>query len=80
METLIREGVPIIAGMEGIPGHGPLGWMVLAALGGKLAAPDRQVVGLVGGGDFLMTAQKLATAEGWWDVPVPTCLTELRER
>jgi acetolactate synthase-1/2/3 large subunit len=39
-----------------------MGWTVPAALGTKLAAPNRQVVGLVGDGDFLMTAQELATA------------------
>jgi acetolactate synthase-1/2/3 large subunit len=43
-------------------GFSTMGWTVPAALGAKLAAPDRQVVGLVGDGDFLMTAQELATA------------------
>ncbi len=43
-------------------GFSAMGWTVPAALGAKLAAPDRQVVGLVGDGDFLMTAQELATA------------------
>jgi acetolactate synthase-1/2/3 large subunit len=46
-----------------------MGWTVPAALGAKLAAPDRQVVGLVGDGDFLMTAQELATAVQY-DIPV----------
>jgi acetolactate synthase-1/2/3 large subunit len=43
-------------------GFSTMGWTVPATLGAKLAAPDRQVVGLVGDGDFLMTAQELATA------------------
>jgi len=43
-------------------GFSTMGWTVPAALGAKLAAPDRQVVGLAGDGDFLMTAQELATA------------------
>jgi acetolactate synthase-1/2/3 large subunit len=43
-------------------GFSTMGWTVPAALGAKLAAPDRQVVGLVGDGDFLMTAQEMATA------------------
>jgi acetolactate synthase-1/2/3 large subunit len=43
-------------------GFSTMGWTVPASLGAKLAAPDRQVVGLVGDGDFLMTAQELATA------------------
>jgi acetolactate synthase-1/2/3 large subunit len=43
-------------------GFSTMGWTVPAALGAKLAAPGRQVLGLVGDGDFLMTAQELATA------------------
>jgi acetolactate synthase-1/2/3 large subunit len=43
-------------------GFSTMGWTVPAALGAKLAAPERQVLGLVGDGDFLMTAQELATA------------------
>ena len=43
-------------------GFSTMGWTVPAALGARLAAPERQVVGLVGDGDFLMTIQELATA------------------
>ena len=43
-------------------GFSTMGWTVPAALGAALAAPGRQVVGLVGDGDFLMTCQELATA------------------
>jgi acetolactate synthase-1/2/3 large subunit len=43
-------------------GFSTMGWSVPAALGAKLAAPDRMIVGLVGDGDFLMTSQELATA------------------
>ena len=43
-------------------GFSTMGWTVPAALGAKLAAPERQVLGLLGDGDFLMTAQELATA------------------
>jgi acetolactate synthase-1/2/3 large subunit len=49
-------------------GFSTMGWTVPAALGAKLAAPDRQVVGLMGDGDFLMTAQELATAVQY-DIP-----------
>jgi acetolactate synthase-1/2/3 large subunit len=49
-------------------GFSAMGWTVPAALGAKLAAPERQVVGLVGDGDFLMTAQELATAVQY-DIP-----------
>ncbi len=50
-------------------GFSTMGWTVPATLGAKLAAPQRQVVGLVGDGDFLMTAQELATAVQY-DIPV----------
>jgi acetolactate synthase I/II/III large subunit len=51
-------------------GFSTMGWTVPAALGAKLAAPDRQVAGLVGDGDFLMTAQELATAVQYKLAPV----------
>lgn len=41
---------------------GALGFAFPAALGGKLARPDRQVVNFVGDGDFIMTLQELETA------------------
>ncbi|MBN1139390.1 MAG: thiamine pyrophosphate-binding protein [Anaerolineae bacterium] len=50
-------------------GFSTMGWTVPAALGAKLAAPGRQVLGLVGDGDFLMTVQELATAVQY-DLPV----------
>jgi acetolactate synthase-1/2/3 large subunit len=48
-------------------GFSTMGWTVPAAMGARLAVNDagqrdRQVVGLVGDGDFLMTAQELASA------------------
>ena len=49
-------------------GFSTMGWTVPAALGAKLAAPERQVLGLVGDGDFLMTAQELSTAVQY-DIP-----------
>ncbi len=39
-----------------------MGFTVPAALGAKLAHPDRQVVGIAGDGDFMQTMQELATA------------------
>jgi acetolactate synthase-1/2/3 large subunit len=50
-------------------GFSTMGWTIPAALGAKLAARDRQVVGLVGDGDFLMTVQELATA-AQYNIPV----------
>ena len=44
------------------PTNGAMGYAVPAAIGAKIACPDRQVVGLVGDGGFLMTGQELATA------------------
>jgi acetolactate synthase-1/2/3 large subunit len=49
-------------------GFSTMGWTVPAALGAKLAAPDCQVLGLLGDGDFLMTVQELATAVQY-DIP-----------
>jgi acetolactate synthase-1/2/3 large subunit len=43
-------------------GYSSMGFTVPAAIGAKLAAPSRQVVGIAGDGDFLMTIQELAVA------------------
>jgi acetolactate synthase-1/2/3 large subunit len=50
-------------------GFSTMGWSVPAAMGCKLAAPDRPVVAIVGDGDFLMTVQELAVA-AQYDIPV----------
>jgi acetolactate synthase-1/2/3 large subunit len=47
----------------------PMGWAVPAALGAKLAQPERQVVAVVGDGDFMMSLQEMATAV-MNDIPV----------
>ncbi|MEO6299723.1 MAG: thiamine pyrophosphate-binding protein [Paracoccaceae bacterium] len=39
----------------------PMGWAVPAAMGAKLAMPDRQVVAIVGDGDFMMSLPELGT-------------------
>ena len=44
------------------PTNGAMGYAVPAAIGAKIAHPDRQVVAFVGDGGFLMTGQELATA------------------
>lgn len=44
-------------------GFSTMGFAYPASLGAKLAAPDRQVVAVVGDGDFLMTMQEMATAQ-----------------
>jgi len=43
-------------------GFSTMGWAHPAALGAKLAAPDKQVVAVIGDGDFMMTMQEMATA------------------
>ena len=44
------------------PTNGAMGYGVPAAIGLKIAHPERQVVAFVGDGGFLMTGQELATA------------------
>jgi acetolactate synthase I/II/III large subunit len=44
------------------PTNGAMGYAVPAAVGAKIAFPDRQAVAFVGDGGFLMTGQELATA------------------
>ena len=48
-------------GIIGAKGSGLLGFSFPAAIGVKLARPDSPVVGLIGDGGFLYTAQELAT-------------------
>jgi acetolactate synthase-1/2/3 large subunit len=43
-------------------GLGTMGYAVPAAIGAKLAAPDKEVVSFDGDGSFLMTAQELSVA------------------
>ncbi len=46
-----------------MPGYqATLGWAYPAALGAKIACPDRKVVALCGDGGFMFTVQELATA------------------
>jgi len=46
-----------------------MGFTVPAAIGAKLAAPDRQVAGIAGDGDFMQTMQEMAAA-AMLDLPV----------
>lgn len=50
-------------------GFSTMGFTLPSAIGAKLAAPDRQVLGIAGDGDFLMTIHELATAVQY-DIPV----------
>lgn len=44
-------------------GFSTMGWSYPAAMGAKLAAPEKQVVAVIGDGDFMMTMQEMATAK-----------------
>ncbi len=44
------------------PTNGAMGYSVPAAIGAKIAFPDRMVVSMVGDGGFMMTGQEIATA------------------
>jgi acetolactate synthase-1/2/3 large subunit len=50
-------------------GFSSMGFTLPAAIGARLAAPDRQVVAIAGDGDFLQTMQELAAA-AMLDTPV----------
>ena len=54
---LYEPGTSITTG-----GFSTMGFALPAAIGAKLARPDRPVVGIVGDGDFLMHIQELSTA------------------
>lgn len=55
-------------------GFSTMGWTLPAALGAKLACPDRQVVGVAGDGDLIMTLHELATAVQYHLPVVIVCL------
>lgn len=54
-------------------GLGTMGFGLPAAMGAKVAAPERQVVDIAGDGSFLMVCQELATAVAE-DIPVTVVL------
>lgn len=61
---LSRYGFPVtVPGTFLFPrGYGTLGWALPAAIGAKLAAPEKPVVAIAGDGGFLYTGQDLLTA------------------
>jgi len=54
-------------------GFSTMGFTVPASIGAKLAYPDKQVVGVLGDGDFMMTMQELTTAVQY-NVPIVTII------
>lgn len=60
------------------PTSGAMGYSVPAAVAASLIHPDRLVIGCVGGGGFMMSAQELATAPvraagGWSETTIAEC-------
>jgi acetolactate synthase-1/2/3 large subunit len=58
-------------------GLGTMGFGFPAAIGAKVAAPDKKVVDIAGDGSFLMTCQDLATCVEN-DIPVVVCILDNR--
>jgi acetolactate synthase-1/2/3 large subunit len=56
-------------------GFSTMGWAVPAAMGAKLAEPNRPVVALLGDGDFLMIMQELSTI-AQYDIPIIIVLAD----
>jgi len=56
-------------------GFSTMGWAFPAAMGAKLACPDRPVVAFLGDGDFMMVMQELATM-AQYDIPVIVVLAD----
>jgi acetolactate synthase-1/2/3 large subunit len=54
-------------------GFSTMGWCIPAALGAKLAKPDRTIISIGGDGDFFMCSHELATAVQY-DIPIIHCL------
>lgn len=63
-QAVVRQHFPVYEPRTHITsgGFSSMGFSVPAALGAKLARPDRQVVAVAGDGDFLQTMQEMATA------------------
>lgn len=56
-------------------GFSTMGWTLPAAMGAKLACPERPVVALLGDGDLLMVLQELATM-AQYEIPVIVVLAD----
>jgi acetolactate synthase-1/2/3 large subunit len=63
-QAIVRQSFPVYEPRTHITsgGFSSMGFTVPAAIGAKLALPDRQVVAVAGDGDFLQTMQEMATA------------------
>jgi acetolactate synthase-1/2/3 large subunit len=71
VQAIIRQEFPVYAPRTHLTsgGFSSMGFTVPAAIGAKLAQPDRQVTAIAGDGDFMQTMQELAVA-AMLDLPV----------
>jgi acetolactate synthase-1/2/3 large subunit len=71
VQAAVRQDFPVYEPRTHLTsgGYSTMGFTVPAAIGAKLAQPDRPVVGIAGDGDFLQTMQEMATA-AMLDLPV----------
>ena len=70
-QAIVRQDWPVYAPRTHLTsgGYSSRGFTVPAAIGAKLARPDRQVIAVAGDGDFLQTMQEIAVA-AMRDLPV----------
>ncbi len=70
-QGVVRQDFPVYEPRTHLTsgGFSTMGFTVPAAIGARLAAPDRQVCAVAGDGDFLQTMQEMATA-AMLDIPV----------
>ena len=63
-QAVVRQDFPVYEPRTHITsgGYSTMGFSLPAAIGAKLARPDRQVVAVCGDGDFLQTMQEMAVA------------------
>jgi len=71
VQGVVRQDFPVYEPRTHLTsgGFSTMGFTVPAAIGAKLAAPERQVAGIAGDGDFLQTMQEMAVA-AMLDMPV----------
>lgn len=73
VQAVVRQDFPVYEPRTHITsgGYSTMGFSLPAAIGAKLARPDRSVVAICGDGDFLQTMQEMAVA-AMLDLPVIT--------
>ena len=70
-QGVVRQDFPVYEPRTHITsgGFSTMGFTLPAAIGAKLAQPERQVCGIAGDGDFMQTMQEMATA-AMLDIPL----------